>query len=67
MITIKTVDNNNAELKIEKNTPHTTLLLGLEMLIEATIKETNMSIDDVLEDIKTIYIRDNGGENENIK
>ena len=59
MITIKAIDDNNAELKIEKGTPRTTMLLGLEMLVEAIIDETKMNIDDVLSDVKRIYERDN--------
>lgn len=60
MITIKTIDSNNAELHIEKGTPHTTMLLGIEMLIEALLKEVpNETIDDLLDDLKRIYIRDN--------
>lgn len=61
MITIKTIDDNNAELKIEAHTPHTTMLLGIEMLIEALMKETSNDIDAILEDLKRIYIRDNEG------
>lgn len=62
MITIKTTNNNSAELKVAKGTPHTTILLGIEMLIEALMKESNVvsSIDDLLDDLKRIYIRDNG-------
>ena len=62
MITIKTIDSNNAELKIEKGTPHTTILLGIEMLIDTLIKESsaNLTIDYVLEELKRIYERDNG-------
>ena len=61
MITIKTVDKNNAELVIAKGTPHTTMLLGIEMLIEALIEDSsaNLNIDDVLSDLKRIYLRDN--------
>lgn len=61
MITIKTLENNNAEIKIEKGTPHTTMLLGIEMLIETLINESSLklSIDDLLSDIKRIYERDN--------
>ena len=62
MITIKAIDDNNAELKIEKGTPRTTMLLGLEMLVEAIIDETKMNIDDVLSDVKRIYERDNKWE-----
>lgn len=67
MITIKTIKGENeygsAEMNISQGTPHSTMLLGIEMLIEAILKEVpSMSIDDVLEDLKRIYIRDNGGE-----
>ena len=62
MITIKTIDDNNAELKIDVGTSHTTILLGIEMLIEALMDETSakgITIDNVLEDLKKIYERDN--------
>lgn len=61
MITIKTVDKNNAELIVAKGTPHTTMLLGIEMLIETLIKDSsgNLNIDDVLADLKYSYERDN--------
>lgn len=61
MITIKTLENESAELKIKKGTPHTTMLLGIEMLIEALMNESSLklSIDDLLSDIKRIYERDN--------
>lgn len=60
MITIKTIDKNNAELHIDKGTPHTTILLGIEMLIETLIQESsaNFNISDVLADLKRIYERD---------
>ena len=63
MITIKTIDNNNAELHIEKGTNNTTILLGIEMLIEALLDTTDNNIDDLLEDLKRIYIRDNKEKN----
>lgn len=61
MITIKTVGKNNAELTVAPKTPHTTMLLGIEMLIEALIEDSsaNLNIDDVLSDLKRIYLRDN--------
>lgn len=64
MITIKTIDKNNAELNVAKGTPHTTMLLGIEMLIETLIKDSsgNLNIDDVLEDLKYSYERDNNKE-----
>lgn len=66
MITIKTIKEDKygrAEMKIEKGTPYTTILLGTGMLIEVLLKEnTCKNIDDLLEDLKRIYIRNNGGE-----
>lgn len=61
MITIKAVDKNNAELIVAKGTSHTTMLLGIEMLIETLIKDSsgNLNIDDVLADLKYSYERDN--------
>jgi hypothetical protein len=66
MITIKTIDDNNAKINIPKGTKHTTILLGIEMLIEALMEQSsaNLTIDDLLEDLKRIYLRDNGGNNE---
>lgn len=66
MITIKTIDDNNAEINIPKGTKNTTILLGIEMLIEALLEQSsvNLTIDDLLDDLKRIYLRDNGGNNE---
>ena len=66
MITIKTIDKNNAELNIAKGTPHTTMLLGIEMLIETLIKDSNanLKIDDLLADLRQIYERDNSKEDQ---
>ena len=66
MITIKTIDDNNAEINISKGTKHTTILLGIEMLIEALMEQSsaNLTIDDLLDDLKRIYIKDNGDKNE---
>ncbi len=66
MITIKTIDKNNAELNIAKGTPHTTMLLGIEMLIETLINDSsaNLNIDDLLADLKQIYERDNNKEDQ---
>lgn len=61
MIIIKTENENEASLDVKKGTPYTTMLLGIEMLIEALLKEVpSQTIDDLLEDLKRIYIRDNG-------
>lgn len=68
MITIKTIPEDKygrAEINIAKGTPRTTILLGIEMLIEVLLNEVpTQNIDDLLADIKRIYIRDNGGNNE---
>ena len=63
MIVIKTQKNNNAILKIKQGTPYTTILLGCEMLMEALINQTKIDVDLVLEDLKRIYLRDNGEKN----
>lgn len=59
MIIIKEIDKNNAEIKIDKSTSHITMLLGIEMLIEALIESSNINIDNLLSDLKRIYLRDN--------
>lgn len=60
MIIIKPIDDNTAELHIEKGTPHFVYLLGIEMLIESILQQVpTMTIDDVLTDLKRIYERDN--------
>jgi hypothetical protein len=60
MITIKTLDNNKAELRIDKGTPNTTILLGVEMLVEYIVNSNDlMDIDFVLNELKRIYLRDN--------
>ena len=67
MITIKTIPQDKygkAEIKIAKNTPYTTMLLGAEMLIEQIVQSKGYDIDFVLDDIKRIYIRDNGEKDE---
>lgn len=72
MITIKTTKGENeygaAELHIAEHTPHTTMLLGIEMLVETLLKEVpTQNIDDLLTDLKRIYIRDNGGKDDEKK
>ena len=60
MITIKELDNNTAELHIEKGTPHFAYLLGIEMLIESILQQfPTITIDYILHDLKRIYERDN--------
>lgn len=64
MITIKTIDSNNAEIEIKKGTPNMTMLLGIEMLIETLLKNSSadLTIDILLNDLRRIYLRDNGGK-----
>lgn len=64
MIIIKTIDDNNAELLVDKGTKHTTILLGIEMLVEILMKESSadFTIDMLLNDIKYTYLRDNRGD-----
>ena len=63
MITIKTLDNDRAELRIDKGTPNTTILLGVEMLVEHIVNSNDlMDIDFVLNELKRIYLRDNEGK-----
>lgn len=68
MITIKTIKDDSIESKhgsasmnIKKGTLHTTMLLGIEMLVEALLSESsaNITIDYLLQEIKRIYERDN--------
>ena len=59
MITIKTIDSNNAELNIKEGTPYTTILLGVELMIEQLVQTTELDIDQILGDLKRIYERDN--------
>lgn len=63
MIIIKKTSDYNAECKIEKGTENITILLGAEMLIEHLVEVNGNNIDDVLEDIKRIYMRDKEEEN----
>ena len=62
-----TPKEGGTNLRIPKGMPHISLLYGIEMIIEVVLKETNLnvSIDELLADVKELYIRDNGGENGN--
>ena len=62
MITIKNIDDNNAEIKIDKCTKYHDMLLGAVMLIEVLTKDRKNSFEDVIDDIKCIYYRDNKEE-----
>ena len=58
MITIKETSNNGAEIHIYEGTSGTTIILGIDMLVEAIVKDIGMSIDEVLKEVKRIYERD---------
>lgn len=61
MITIKTLENEQAEIAVEKGTDSITIFLGIQMLIETLMEqELGLTIDGLLDDLKTIYLRDNG-------
>jgi len=65
MIIIKQLENDQAELTIEKGTDSITIFLGIQMLIEALIEQrTDLTIDLLLNDLKTIYLRDSGDKND---
>jgi len=65
MITIKSLENEQAEITIEKGTDSITIFLGIQMLIEALIEQrTDLTIDLLLNDLKTIYLRDSGDKND---
>ncbi len=59
MITIKTLEKEQAELTVEKGTDSITIFLGIQMLIDCLMQqETGLTIDVLLNDLKTIYLRD---------
>lgn len=61
MITIKEIeDENSAEIHIPEGTKVQTVLLGTEMLIESLVEISGRDIDSILNDLRRIYIRDNG-------
>ena len=63
MKTIKIIQNDNGEvlLKAEKGVNWSTLIVGIEMLIETIMDDDAFfgNIDDILDDVKRIYVRDN--------
>lgn len=58
--TIVIEENENGEiyLKASKGIKWSTFITGIEMLIEVINREVPIDIDDILEDIKRIYLRD---------
>lgn len=60
MIEIKQTKDRDAVMTVKKGTKHTTMILGIEMLIECLLDERkDMTIDDILDDVRRIYERDN--------
>jgi hypothetical protein len=59
MITIKDTGNIGAVIHVDKGTDYHVLLLGAVMLIEVLVKERGNKFEDVMDDIKYIYERDN--------
>ena len=63
MITIKK-ENDKTVLKIDKGTSGADLLTALEMMFEVVIKEINWDFDDILKELKRIYLKNNEGKDE---
>lgn len=59
IVTHEQMEQMSYKIKIDKSTSHITMLLGIEMLIEALIESSNINIDYLLADLKRIYLRDN--------
>lgn len=58
-ITIEEKENGEVSLKASKGIKWSTFITSIEMLIECIKDAVPISIDDILEDIKRIYERDN--------
>lgn len=58
---IITQEDNNVSLKADKGIKWSTFITAIEILIEVLKENTDVSIDTILEDIRRIYLRDNGG------
>lgn len=58
-ITIEEKESGEVFLKASKGIKWSTFITGIEMLIECIKEAVPISIDDILEDIKRIYERDN--------
>lgn len=63
MKTIKIIQNDDGSvlLKAKKGVNLSTLIVGIEMLIETILVDDSFqgNIDDILDDVKRIYVRDN--------
>ena len=58
-ITIEELEDGTISLKASKGIKWTTFITSIEMLIEVIKEEVSIDIDNILEDIKRIYVRDN--------
>lgn len=58
-ITIEEKESGEVSLKASKGIKWSTFITGIEMLIECIKDAVPINIDDILEDIKRIYERDN--------
>ena len=58
-ITIEEKESGEISLKASKGIKWSTFITGIEMLIECIKEAVPINIDDILEDIKIIYERDN--------
>lgn len=58
-IIIEEKENGEVSLKAIKGIKWSTFITGIEMLIECIKDAVPINIDDILEDIKRIYERDN--------
>ena len=64
-IIIEEKENGEVSLKASKGIKWNTFIISIEMLIEIIKEEVSLEIDDILEDIKRIYERDNKAEKDN--
>ena len=58
---IITQEDNNVSLKADKGIKWSTFITAIEILIDLIKENTDVSIETILEDIRRIYLRDNGG------
>ena len=58
---IITQEDNNVSLKADKGIKWSTFITAIEILIEVLKENTDVSLATILEDIRRIYLRDNGG------
>lgn len=66
MIEIKELQNGELSMKINKGTKWITFINGATMLVETIMENVkeDVTIDDILDDIKRLYLKNNGDGNE---